>query len=308
MKKFLVTFLLSFGCLFAGEIETLTKNLQMESTPFWESLEKKKSKKDLKSFLSLAEIYFDLGHYYSARKYYRIYLNDEKNQKAQFRLALCDFYISGSTNKLGFMSDFITDNPDNYLVKYLILEKGKYFLNQENYWKACDILNQKFPDFPYFDYFRALSFQRLGKYSSSAYLFGLVLKNAKTPQNLAQKAVKHYIKNISNLPWQRVATRTSKVIMFMPSGKNKIELLLFLAKVYDQNYLYAQSNDIYYDLISSKKMSNLYKFTINNNVELKNFEKALQDIGMYLEQIESPAVKKEVLEIKSQIEAIETSE
>ncbi len=308
MKKFFLFFLLSFGCLFADEIENLTKNLQANSTPFWESLEKKKSKKDLKSFLSLAEIYFDLGHYYSARKYYRLYLEKEKNQKAEFRNALCDFYISGSSNKLAFMSRFIKNFPNNYLVKYLILEKGKHFLNQGNYWKACDVLDQKNLDFPYFNYFRALSFQKLGKFSSSAYLLGLVLKNTKTPQSLAEKAVKRYIATISNLPWQRVTSRTSKVIMFMPSGKNKIELLLFLAKIYDQNYLYAQSNDIYYDLISSEKMINLYKFTITNNVELKNFEKALQDIKVYLKKVKSPAIKKEILEIKSQIEAIEISE
>ncbi len=308
MKKFLILGFFCFGSLFASEIKELTKNVQVESTPFWESLQKKEIKKDLKSFLTLANIYFDLGHYYSARKYYRLYLAEKSNQKAEFKLALCSFYISGSKNKLKFVTQFIKDYPDNYLNKYLILEKGKYLLSQKQYWKACDVLNQKFAGFPYLDYFRGVSFQKLGKHSSSAYLFGMVLKNAKTPEKLAEKAVKLYMQTISNLPWQRVTSRTSKVIMFMPQGKNKIDLLLFLAKVYDDNFLYAQSNDIYYDLITSEKMISLYKFTINNNVELKNYKKALQDIEIYLQFVKSKLVKKEILQIKTQIEAIKTGE
>ncbi len=306
MRKIFVVFLLCFGWLFSSEIDYLTGSLQDESTPFWQSLQKKEVQSDLNAYLSLANTYFNLGHYYSARKYYRLFFKSKsgKNQKAEFNLALCNFYISGSKNKLRFISRFVKNHPNNYLVKYLILEEGKYFLSQGNFWKACDILDKSFPGFPYLNYFRAVGFQKLGKFSSSAYLFGLVLKNAKTPESLADKATKFYIQNISKLPWQRITSRTSKVIMFMPQGKNKVGLLLFLAKIYDENCLYAQSNDIYYDLINSEKMSELYKFTINNNVEMKNYKKALQDIDVYLQSIDSPEVREEILKIKTQIEAI----
>ncbi len=303
MKKIaILLFTFLFINLSADEIKSLTDNLQEGKTSFWESLQKKQPEKDTERYLVLANVYFDMGHYYSARKYYKLYFQKDNNQKAEFKLALCNFYISGGKNKISFVKEFVKANPSNYLNKYLTLELGKYYLEEKQYWDACKVLENNNSRFPYLNYFRAIAFKNLNKPSSSAYLFGLVIKSANTSKSLLKEATNLYMEEIVKLPWQRAASRTSRVIMFMPYSENKVELLLFLAEIYDKNYLYSQSNDIYYDLINTEKMYKLYKFTINNNVELKNYKRALQDAEAYLELLEDSKDKREILKIKSEIE------
>ncbi len=307
-KLLLLTITFFCAVLFADEIKNLTDNLQDEKSSFWDSLQKKQPEKDTERFLVLANVYFDMGHYYSARKYYKLYFQKGDDHKAKFKMALCDFYIAGGKNKITFVKSFVSDNPDNLLNKYLILEMGKYYLENKQYWDACKVLENNNPHFPYLNYFRAVAFKNLDKPSSSAYLFGLVIKNANTSKVLLKNATDLYMEEIAKLPWQRAASRTSRVIMFMPYSENKVELLLFLAGIYDKNYFYAQSNEIYYDLINTEKMYKLYKFTINNNVESKNYKKALQDIDTYLELLGESKEKKGILKIKSEIEDLTKSE
>jgi len=283
MKKISLLVLISLcKILFSGDIDILKDTSLSPVSDYVQNIKGLQiSKYNQNDFLKIGNSLYDMALYKEAKYYYKYYLKHNKDDKIALRFEEIRFILGEYITPLAFLKNFVEKHPKSSYRDYIILQIVKEMIYKQQYWQTIEYINIAKKKSHFLDYFRALCYQKLKMPSSSAYVYGLLLKKPTLSRSLARKAMNFYKIEISKLPWPRRVKRVSKLISTIPKANYKVELMLFLAKIYEENFLFFQANDVYYWLIEFEKDSKFYINIIQNNLETKNYQESLKNIESF---------------------------